>query len=200
MLERFHDLAGVIDAERGLRDRRDALGILDFDGARLAHAADQHHLARRDAQRALHFLVAGVADEDHGATLVVVFLDFEMDLGDERAGGVDNAQSAILGAIPFAGRDPMSAEDHALAGGNLVEALDKNRAFAFERFEHETVVDDLMAHVERAAVRAQRAADRLDRAIDAGAEAARLSEDDFFDRCFAQRHPMFVTGNCPPGQ
>ena len=84
--------------------------------------------------------------------------------------------------------------------GTFVEALDKNRAFAFERFEHETVVDDLMAHVERAPVGAQRAAHRLDRAIDAGAKAARLSQDDLFDRCFAQRHLAIVTGYCPQGQ
>ncbi len=168
--------------------------ILDRDRARLRDAAHQHHLAGRDAERALHFLVAGVANQDNGAALVVVLFDFEMNLGDERAGGVDNAQLAVLGAVPFAGRDPMSAEDDALAGGHLVEALDKNRAFLFQRLEHEAVVHDLMAHVERASVGAQRAADSLDGTIDAGAKSARLSQDDFFNRSFAQRHPTFVTG------
>ena len=126
--------------------------------------------------------MAGVADEDDGAAFVVVLFDFEMDLGDERAGGVDNAQVAVLGAIPFAGRDAVGAEDDALAGGHLVEAFDENRAFLFQRLEHEAVVHDLMAHVERASVGAQRAADGLDGTIDAGAKAARLSQDDFFDR------------------
>ena len=117
-----------------------------------ATRSDQHHLAGGDAEGAFHFFVAGMADENHGAALVVVFFDFEMDLGDERAGGVDDAQRAILGAVPFAGRDAVRAEDDALAGGHLVEALDKNRAFAFERLEHEAVVNDLMAHVKRPAV------------------------------------------------
>ena len=148
------------------------------------------HLAGGDAERALHFFVAGVADEDHGAAFVIVFFDFEMDLGDERAGGVDNAQLAVFGAVPFAGRDAMRAENDALAGRHLVEALDKNRAFAFQRLEHEAVVNDLMAHIERASVGAQRAADGLDGTIDAGAKAARLSQDDFLDGSFAQRHPI----------
>ena len=107
---------------------------------------------------------------------------------------------AILGAIPFAGRDAMGAEDDALAGRDLVEALDKNRALVFQRLEHEAVVHDLMAHVERAPVGAQRAADGLDGTIDAGAKAARLSQNDFFYRSFAQRHASFVTVNCPAGQ
>ena len=188
ILERLHDLARVVDAERGLRDCRDTIAILDCDSARLRDAADQHHFAGRDAEGALHFLVAGMANQDNGAALVVVLFDFEMDLGDERAGGVDNPQFAILGAVPFAGRDAMSAENDALAGGHLVEALDKNRALAFQRLEHEAVVHDLMAHVERASVGAQRAADGLDGTIDAGAKSARLSQDNFFDRSNAQRH------------
>jgi hypothetical protein len=190
----------VVNAKRGLRDGRDTLGIIDFDRARLGHAAHQHHLAGRDAESALHFLVAGVADEDHGAALVVIFFYFEMDLGDQRAGGVDNAQRAVLGAVPFAGRDAVRAEDDALAAGNLVEALDENRAFLLERLEHEAVVHYLMTYVERTAVGAQRAADSLDGAIDARAKAARLGQDDLLNECYAQRHPTFVTGNCPRGQ
>ena len=195
MISRVSSTLSVVCVTAAMRSR-----ILDRDSARFGNAADQHHLAGRDAERALHFLVAGVADQDHGAALVVVLFDFEMDLGNERAGGVDNAQVAVLGAVPFAGRDAMSAENDALAGGHLVEALDKNRAFAFQCLEHEAVVHDLMAHVERASVGTQRTADSLDGTIDAGAESARLSQDDFFYRSFAQRHPTFVTGNCPDGQ
>jgi hypothetical protein len=41
-------------------------------------------------------------------------------------------------------------------------------------------VDDLVAHVDRRAELLERALDDLDRAIDAGAKAARLGEDDLF--------------------
>ncbi len=165
---------------------------MDRDGSRFFDAADQHHFAGRDAEGAFHFLVAVVADEDHGAALGGVALDFEMDLGHQRAGGIDNAQVAILGAIPFAGRDAMGAENDALAVGHLVEALDENRALLFQRLQHEAVVHDLMAHIKRAPVRAQGAADGLDRAIDARAKPARLSQDDFLNHSFAQCHPRFV--------
>ena len=79
----------------------------------------------------------------------------------------------------------MGAENHALALGHLGEGFDENRALLFQRFEHEAVVHYLMAHIERTAVRAQGAADRLDRAIDAGAKAAWLGENNFFNPSLA---------------
>src|SRR5258705_341632 len=97
-------------------------------------------------------------------------------------------------------RAAMGAEDDALAGGHLVEALDKDSAFAFEGFEYEAIVHDLMSHIERPPVGAERAADGLDGPIHPRADPARLSQDDFLYRNFAQRHPTFVTGNCPVGQ
>ena len=126
--------------------------------------------------------MAGVADQDYGAAFVGIALDFVMDFGDQRAGRVDHAQIALAGAVPFAGRNSVSAEDHALAAGNFIKALDENRALGLKRFEHEAVVNYLMAHEERTREGAQRAADRLDRAIHAGAKAARFREDYFFDR------------------
>jgi len=113
-----------------------------------------------------------------------------MDLGHQRAGRVDHAELAILGAIPFGGRDAVSAEDDALTLGDLVEALDKNRALFFERFEHEAVVHYLMAHIERTTVRAQCAAHGLDCTINASTKAARLRQDYLLNRHFAQRHPI----------
>jgi hypothetical protein len=124
-------------------------------------------------------------DEHHGATFVGVTLDLEVDLGDERAGRIDYAQAAILGAIPFAGGNAMRTENHALALGHFVEALDENRAFLFERFQHKSVMHYLMTHVERASVGAQRAAHRFHRAIDTGAKPARLGEYNFFNHSLA---------------
>ena len=104
-------------------------------------------LPRRDAERAFHFLMTGVPDQYHGAIFVGIALDLEMDLGHQRAGRIDHAQAAIFGAIPFARRDAMSAENHALAFGHLIEGFDENRAFLFEGLEHEAVVHYLMAHI-----------------------------------------------------
>jgi hypothetical protein len=82
----------------------------------------------------------------------------------------------------------VSAEDHALAGRHLIETVDENRAFSLERLEHEAIVYDLMADVERTAVSVQCAAHSLDRSIDPGAKAARLRQDYFLNRSVAEGH------------
>jgi len=132
--------------------------------------------------------VAGMADEDYRPSFRSVALDFGMDLGDEWAGRVDHAQAARRRMIPFTWGDAMGAEDHPLAFGYVVERLDENRAFPFQRFKHETVVNYLMANVERAAVLLEGAAHRLDRAIDAGTKAARFSQYYFLDYRFVRQH------------
>jgi hypothetical protein len=50
--------------------------------------------------------------------------------------------------VPLAGCDTVGAENDALALGNFIQVLDKNCTLALERFEHEAVVDYLMAHIE----------------------------------------------------
>ena len=183
MISRVSSTLSVVWLTAATRSRVGNLGHLG-----LLHAADQQHAAGRDAERALDLLVAGVADQDHAAVLARVALDFEMHLGDQRAGGVDDAESPGARALPFAGRDAVRAEDHALALGHFAEVFDEDRAFLLERLEHEAVVHDLMAHVERTAVSAQRTAHGLDRTVDAGAKAARLGQDYFFDVMLTQRH------------
>ena len=74
---------------------------------------------------------------------------------------------------------------------DLVDVVDEARALALQRLDHVLVVDDLVAHVDRRPEAAQRPLDDLDRPLDAGAEAARLGEDD------AQRGPGHPAS--PPG-
>ena len=64
---------------------------------------------------------------------------------------------------------------------HLGQVLDEDRALSLQVVDHVGVVDDLVADVDRRAELVQRALDDLDRAIDAGAKAARLGEDDFFE-------------------
>src|SRR5262249_16913877 len=151
-------------------------------------AADQDNLARGDADGALHFLVAGMADQDNGAALGSVFLDLDMDFSDERAGGIDHPQIAVFCAVPLAGCDAVGTENHPLAFRDFIKALDENAALLFQRLQNEAVVDNLMPHIERPAVSAKRAPYCLDGAIDAGAETPRLGENYLFDGSFPQHH------------
>jgi hypothetical protein len=77
-----------------------------------------------------------------------------MYLGYQRTGGIHYAQAASLGMVPFTRRHAMGAENDALALRHFVKVFDKDRAFPFERFEHEAVVYDLVTHIKRRAISA----------------------------------------------
>ena len=125
-----------------------------------------------------------VSDQDDGAILLGVARYFKMDLGYQWAGGVDHAQAALAGPLPFTGCDTMRTENDPLTVGNVVQAFDENRALGFERLEHEAVVDDLMADVKRRTISLQRVAHRFHRPFNAGAETARLRQHYPFNRRF----------------
>ena len=58
--------------------------------------------------------------------------------------------------------------------------VDENGTTSFEVTDDVGVVDDLMTHVDRRAVHAQRALDRLDGTYHSRAETARRGHDHFF--------------------
>ena len=63
-------------------------------------------------------------------------------------------------------------------GGTSESFLDEHRALGLQAFDHVLVVHDLVPHIDRRAVFLQRALDDLDRAHHAGAETARLGQND----------------------
>src|SRR5262249_8851453 len=74
-------------------------------------------------------------------------------------------------------------EDHRLPGiGDLVELLDEDGALLLQSLDHMPIVDDFMAHIDRRAVALEGERDDMDRALDAGAEAARAAEHDIEQR------------------
>ena len=83
------------------------------------------------------------------------------------------ASSGTALATPWAekitGRSPAGAS---------ASSLDEDDALSLERVDDVFVVDDLVAHVDRRAVDLERPLDHVDRAHDAGAEAARSAEND----------------------
>jgi hypothetical protein len=60
----------------------------------------------------------------------------------------------------------------------IVQLFDKDRSHAAQAVNHKAVVDDLMPDIDRRAVAIERDLDDLDRSIDAGAKAARGSDND----------------------
>src|SRR5690606_3882014 len=91
---------------------------------------------------------------------------FEMDLGDQRAGGVDDLQPAGFGFATDFGRDAVSAVDDAGIGGRFVELFDEDCAAAGEVLNDVAVVDDFAADVDGSAVGFEGQFDDVDGAHD----------------------------------
>ena len=105
-------------------------------------------------------------------------LRLAVDLADQGAGSVEIIEPARLGG----GRDDLGyavrTEYHRPAVGNLVKLVDEHRAHSGQPIDHELVVDDLVADIDRRAVQLDRFLDDGDRAIDPGAKAARRGNQD----------------------
>ena len=116
--------------------------------------------------------VMPVADENDGVALLRVAQRLEMDLGHQRAGGVEAPEPAGLGLAAHRRRDAVSREDHDRPGGHVPEVVGEHRALALQVVDHVPVVHDLVPHVDRRAVDLERQIDDIDGAVHAGAEAA----------------------------
>ena len=152
-------------------------GIARGEAGHVGGGLDQDHLALgKLAHRADGLGVAGVADHDHLEAVLVVARGLDMDLRDQRTGGVDEEHPPRLGFGGDGFRDAVGGEDHRTVGRAVGQLLDEHRAARAQTVDDEAVVDDLVAHVDRRAPFVQRHLDDLDGAVDAGAEAARGRE------------------------
>ena len=97
-------------------------------------------------------------------------------------------QNSVPGADYAVGR-----EHQGVAGGDVVQLFDEDRALVAQVFDHVGVVHDLVAHVDRRAELFQGALDDLDRTVHAGAEAARLGSQDFIFHIVSIREPKSVS-------
>ena len=150
--------------------------IGDLEAVHIGDRFDQMHAPVDLAHRAFDFRVAGMADHDDLAALGAQALDFEMNLGDQRAGGVEDAHTERLSFVAHRARHAMRGKHHGRPGRDDLQVLNEHRAFGTQVFDHETVVHDLVPHINRRAELRDRALDDLDRPIDPGTKAARLGE------------------------
>ena len=135
-------------------------------GGKLAHRAD-------------HLGMAGVADQHDLAPLAVEDLGLAVDLGDQRAGGVEVEEVPRPRRLRHRLGTPCAEKITGCVGvRDLVELLDEDRALRLQALDDVAVVDDLVAHIDRRAEPLERQLDDLDGAVDAGAEAARRAQQD----------------------
>ena len=87
------DAVGLVHRERGLGEVGQALGVVDLEPVHVLLGLDQDEVVGRLAHRALHLLVALVADEHDRVALGGELLGLHVHLGHERAGGVHRPQA-----------------------------------------------------------------------------------------------------------
>ena len=172
------DPGRLVNRERGLGDEGDVVGIVELERVDVLDRLDQDDVLRGLAGRPLDLLMALVPDQDDRVALLGELARLDVDLGHQRAGGVDRAQAARRRVRVHARGDAVGREDDQRPLGDLGLLFDEDRAALCELLDHVLVVDDLLPHVDRRAVHLERVLDRLYGAIDAGAVAARRGEQD----------------------
>src|SRR6185369_190909 len=191
-LDRGHDLGGIVDRQRRLGHDRERLARRDLDALDVVDVFDEVDAAIELAHGALDLGVSLVADHDELIALARQLGHLHVDLAHQRAGRIEDREASFRRLLAHRLRHAVGAEDERRARRHLAEVLDEDRAFVLEVVDDVGVVDDLVADVDRRAELVERALDDLDRAIDAGAEAARLGEDDFLQH---YRTPISFTSN-----
>ena len=124
---------------------------------------------------ALDLGMTGMADQDQMAAARHVSLALDVDLGDQRARGIEDRQAARLRLVDDRLGDAMGAENRHGAVGNFIQRLDEDRAHALELLDHMAVVDDLVADIDRRAELLEGPLDDLDCPDHPRAEPPRLS-------------------------
>src|SRR5471030_44723 len=173
------DVGRVVDRQGGLRYIRQHVRLSDVERGDVGHRFNQIHALLRLAHRAFDFGMAVVADHDDFAALAAHLGHFDVDLGDQRASRIENAQAARFRLGPHRLRHSVRGKHQRIAGRYIVEVFDEDRALVAQVFHHIGVVDDFVAHINRRAELLQRALDDFDRAVDAGAESTRLGQQNF---------------------
>ena len=172
------DDVGVVHAQRRLR-QVSHLGVgRQVQPVHVRDVLHQPNVAGRLAHGAEHLIVPLVADEQDGVALARKADGLEVDLGDERTGGVDGAQAAFERSGPDGRGDAVGAVQDRGPLRDLVDAVHEDDAALAEALDDGPVVNDFVIDVERRAVQLQGPFQALDRHVDAGAEPARVRQDD----------------------
>jgi hypothetical protein len=170
--QRLDNASGVIDGQGRLGDVRQVLRIADLKSLDISDRLDELNTLADLPERAFHFRVTRVADQNALRPVPVVPDDFGMDLGHQRAGGIENLQVAALGLGPYRQRDTVGAENNRGTIRDIRKILYKDRTFSAQILHDKPVMHHFVPDVDRGAKTRQREFDDVDGAIDTGTETA----------------------------
>src|SRR5579872_1151863 len=176
LLQGGDNVFGFVKAQGGLGKVGDVIRVGHGEGFDLLGRS--HDLGDEGCltKSANDLIVIVMSDQDKGIPFFGEFDGFDVNLGDQRAGSIDDPQTATGAMLAHVGRDTVGAVDDALAVGDFILAIDKDGAFGAQFVDHEAVVDDLFADVDGWSEGVQRNAHDVDSTNHAGAKAARLEQ------------------------
>src|SRR5260370_1413781 len=99
-----------------------------------------------------------------------------VDLGHKRTRRINHPQTTGGAGFPDFGRNSVSAVNYTLAIRNFLDTVDENCALALQLFHHKTVMDNLLAHINRRTKRLKRDADNINSPHHSRAKPPRFQE------------------------
>src|ERR1700724_2580223 len=89
-----------------------------------------------------------VADQDKGIAFLGKFDSLDVYFGHQWTGGVDHAKATNLTGFTYFRRNSVGAVNDPFAIRHFFNAINENGTFALQLFHYETVMDDLLAHID----------------------------------------------------
>jgi len=101
-----------------------------------------------------------------------------VNLGHQRASGVNDLEAARLAGFAHCRRNTVSAVDDALPGRDFFNFIDEDSALLGQLIDYKAVMDDFAAHVNRRSESVEGYLYDVNGADNSGAETARLEQQD----------------------
>ena len=101
---------------------------------------------------------------------------FDMDFGNQRAGGVEPVEAAGVGLSGHGFGHAMGRKNNRSIVGDFAHFVDKHGAHIGQPVDDAAIVNNFMAHIYRCAIFAQRPFDDLHGPVHTGAKPARLRQ------------------------
>ena len=155
------------------------------EGGHVVDALDAVDRIGGHGHRADRLLVALVAHVDDLVALARTDLDLVVDLGDERADGVDHVAAPGAGLCHHLGGGSVRGQHEWAAGGHVAHVVDEHHAQVLEALDHPLVVHDLVVAVDGRLEGPHHPRQRLDGHLDAGAEPTGAASSTLSTRCGA---------------
>ena len=179
-LQRIDDVAGILDRQCRLGQIGELVCVAGRQSVGLGDSLDEGDCTLWQLPHRAHdFGVTPMSDQDDSEPLGVAPLCLYMHFADERAGGIDLEEMAL--ARRFGNRlgHPVGREhDRPVVFRDFVELVDEDRCLALQLVDHEFVVNDLVAHIDRPAIPFERSLDDFDGAHHPSTKSTRRGHQD----------------------